>query len=74
MSIKNQTIEERVIEATEDYKNALLEQISASIAETDAQKRKRKAHSAVQSAGERLNDLRKELMEGIIIKSPTDEK
>lgn len=58
-----QTIEQRIDEATADYNKALKESVLASRAETEAQMRKKKAHYDMQQANQRLNDLRSELME-----------
>ena len=57
------SIEERIKEATTEIESALLENVLASKAETNAKIRRRKAHYTLQKSSERLNDLRKELME-----------
>jgi hypothetical protein len=58
-----QTIEQQIEQATNDMKDALLENVIASKAETEAQLRKKQAHFKLQKAQERLFALRSELME-----------
>ncbi len=55
------TIEEKIEEAISEVKDAMLENISASKAETDAGVRKTKARYALTKAKERLYSLEVEL-------------
>lgn len=60
------TQEQQINQAVSDIKEALLENISASQAETDAKFRKKKAYNTLLKAKERLRGIEQDLMCGMI--------
>jgi len=62
MPIKEKSIEDKIKDAIKDEEQAMLENVLASKAETDAKVKKQKAHFKLQKARERLNELYQELM------------
>lgn len=61
--MKIPTIEEKIRQATKDVEEAMLENVLASKAETDAKIRRKKAHYRLQGATSRLDGIRSELMD-----------
>ncbi len=58
---KDQTIEEKIDQAVKDLNSALLENVLASKAETEAKQRKQKAHYTLLTAKQRLTAVEMEL-------------